>query len=73
MLLQNSKHQWLFSQAKRENGLKLCHGMLWLDIREYFFPERVARHWHRLPGAEVESPSLQVLLKGVDVVLHSMA
>lgn len=65
------QHRWLFSQATRENGLNLCQGMFRLDLREYFFPERVARHWHRLCRAEAESPSLQVFVKG-DEALPSL-
>jgi len=62
----------LTNGGMRGNGLKFHRGRFRLNIRTNFFTDGVGRHWNRLPSEVVESPSLEVFKKHVDVALQDM-
>ncbi|KAF4803523.1 hypothetical protein TURU_015727 [Turdus rufiventris] len=60
------------SDKTRAHSLKLCLQKFSLNVRKNFFLRRIVKHWNGLPRAVVESPSLEVFKKQVDIAINAV-
>jgi len=60
------------SDRTKGNVSKLKGRRFRLDIRKKFFTMRVVKHWHRLPRAAVDAPSLAVLKARLNGALSNL-
>ena len=63
--------EWLFPREgcnrRCRSGLQVRQGRFKLDLRMKFFPERLVRHWNRLPKEVVDAASLEAFKARLDV------
>jgi len=60
------------SDRTRGNSLRFHQGTFRSDVGKNYFTERVVKNWNRLPKEVVESPSLEVFKKYVEVLFRDM-
>ena len=68
----DTQHSRVSKDFGADSSLKLCQRRFRVDIRKNFFLEREVKYWHRLPRKLMESLSLEVFKKRVDVALRDM-